>query len=85
MAWNGKSVDDIGAIYGRYHQQNDFASELVSYLSQTELQKEATWLLKKYLGSDGYRLSENSFGLFLFRKKLSKTPLKSTISPSGRV
>lgn len=54
LAWNGKSVDDIMAIYGRYHQQSDFINELVSYLSQAELQKGVTWLLKKHLESDGY-------------------------------
>jgi len=50
----GKSVDDIGAIYNRYHQQNNFISELISYLPQIELQKAVTWLLKKYLESYGY-------------------------------
>ena len=31
------------------------------------------------------RLSENDFELIVLKKKLSKTPLEATISPSGRV
>ncbi len=52
-AWNGKSASDIFTIYDRHHQQRGFVGELVSFLSQTELQKGVTWLLKKHLESNG--------------------------------
>ncbi len=69
-AWNGKSVNDIGAIYSRYHQRNNFANEVISYLSHAELQKGATWLLKKYLESGGYIAPGEVKNIYSFLSKL---------------
>lgn len=49
--WNGKSADDIGAIYKQYYGNPDFADTVLNLIKDADLQKGATWLLKKWLES----------------------------------
>ena len=48
-SWDGKSASDIGAIYSRYSDDDTFVPKLIEFSLQTDLQKGATWLLKRYL------------------------------------
>ncbi len=50
--WDGKSVNDIGAIYDRYCHEDSFVSEIVSLLIIDELQMGASWLIKRYLENE---------------------------------
>ncbi len=52
-AWGGKSAADIGAIYERHCALQGFSERLIELIHSDDLQKGATWLLKKYLESGG--------------------------------
>ncbi len=54
--WDMKSRADIAVIYDRYSFEIGFAGEVVDAISQVDLQRGATWLLKQYL-SDGNAIS----------------------------
>ena len=45
-AWDGKSTDDIKAVYDSYHTQPDFADAIITLSKSSAYQKGATWLLK---------------------------------------
>lgn len=47
--WNGKSAEDITAIYDRYCQAEFFIADLIRLSSQNACEKAATWLVKHYL------------------------------------
>ncbi len=47
--WDGKSANDIRAIYERHCHEASFISEIVTFLSNETLQKGASWLVKRYL------------------------------------
>lgn len=53
LSWDGKSADDITAIYLQYHDLPAFSSEIISCISNPDLEKGATWLIKHYLESGG--------------------------------
>lgn len=53
QAWDGKSSDYISEIYYRHYQETFFAVELTASIKVSDLQKGATWLLKKYLEEKG--------------------------------
>ena len=53
--WNGKSVDEIGEVYGRYASTHSFIAQLVQFMSQKPLQKGASWLLKHHF-EEGQKL-----------------------------
>jgi len=44
--WNGKSTDDITAIYDLYYKESDFYSIIVSLLKNKSSETGASWLLK---------------------------------------
>ena len=50
--WDGKSSSDIGEIYSRHSKGNAFVPELIQLALQTNSQKGATWLLKRFLESN---------------------------------
>jgi hypothetical protein len=54
--WDGKSVNDIGAIYERYGHEKLFSSEVIKLIERGPFQKGATWLLKRHL-ENGKRLN----------------------------
>ncbi len=60
--WDGKSSTDIERIYQRYSDKSFFISTLIDLLKQQELQKGASWLLKKHLES-GSTLETNDIAL----------------------
>ncbi len=47
--WDGKYVNDLGAIYERHRHEKSFISEVISLMKITTLQKGATWLIKLHL------------------------------------
>jgi hypothetical protein len=51
QAWNGKSADDIKAVYDSYHAQSNFADTIIKLAKDNAYQKGATWLLKAWLES----------------------------------
>lgn len=51
-SWDGKSSSDISAVYHRHSSRHGFASKLVKLIESAELQKGATWLIKRYLDDD---------------------------------
>ncbi len=50
-AWDGKSADDIAAVYSRHHGQPAFVDSLVEFSKEPAYQKGATWLLKRWFES----------------------------------
>ena len=49
--WNGKSADDIRAVYDKHHSESDFLDTILKLKNDSSYQKGATWLLKKWLES----------------------------------
>ena len=49
--WDGKSADDIEAIYKSHYLQAGFADTVISLTMDTACQKGATWLLKAWVES----------------------------------
>jgi len=45
-SWNGKSADDIAAIYNQYYNKSDFHSSIVSLIKNKSYETGASWLLK---------------------------------------
>lgn len=45
-------MDVIQATYDTYHHSDSFITSLINYLQQIELEKGASWLLKKHLEND---------------------------------
>ena len=60
-AWNGKSADDIEAVYLRYQDDSGFANTTIELAADPQLETGATWLLKRYLELGG-RLTESQTG-----------------------
>ncbi|ABD81565.1 hypothetical protein [Saccharophagus degradans] len=56
LNWDGKSSADISEIYSHYSCDSDFTITLVDFCKPKDLQKGATWLLKKHLERN-HRLS----------------------------
>ncbi|AWB66671.1 hypothetical protein C2869_09615 [Saccharobesus litoralis] len=48
-SWDGKSKDDIQAIFAEYSAQDDFIYSLICGLTEPEIQDGASWLLKHFL------------------------------------
>ena len=57
-SWDGNSSSDIEAIYNRYCDDEALQSKLLELFQNTDLQKGASWLLKRYL-EDNRRLGKN--------------------------
>lgn len=50
-SWNGKSADDIKAIYDAHKADHNFADTIIALSLTTACEKGATWLLKAWLES----------------------------------
>lgn len=60
--WDGKSVDDLQAVFDCYSQDAGFGAELVQLLKESSLQLGASWLLKRFLET-GHKLSTGDLKL----------------------
>lgn len=49
LQWSGKHTDDLLHSYNLYCSKPKFAKTLVSYLTDSTLEQQASWLLKHYL------------------------------------
>ena len=47
--WNGKSADDIAAVYRQFSDDPSFVADIVRLSAQAHYQKGATWLLKAHI------------------------------------
>lgn len=56
--WDGKSADDIRAIYQSYKKRLDFAQTIIVLTKDPFYENGATWLLKAWVES-GHELKEN--------------------------
>jgi len=56
--WDGKSADDIRAIYEFYLKEPDFIDSIVNLTKNQLSQKGSTWLLKAWL-EEGNRLEDS--------------------------
>lgn len=69
-SWNGKSSHDIDAIYNRHYEDDSFNSKMIGVSRKVSLQKEATWLIKRYL-EDGHIIEARKYAtLFKLLPKL---------------
>ena len=50
--WDGKSANEIGGIYSRHCHESSFVSKIIDLTGTGNLQKGATWLLKRYLENE---------------------------------
>lgn len=66
ISWDGKSSDDIDAIYCRHSDDSFFIPQIIELAQQERLQKGVTWLLKRHF-EDGHKIERNQiaklFGL----------------------
>lgn len=53
LNWDGKSVHDITIVYEKHCLSTGFVNKLVKYCAILELQKGASWLLKRYCENNG--------------------------------
>lgn len=62
--WDGKSADDIAAVYSKFSNQRGFSKSLVNHLHVAELQAGASWLLKAWLADGGQLSARDTAVLF---------------------
>lgn len=48
-SWNGKSAEVLHAVYERHSADADFLPTILAHLADVNLQRAATWLLKRHL------------------------------------
>jgi len=48
-SWDGRSSDDIGAIYQAYCGDNDLSNQLVALLGEQQCERGASWMLKQHM------------------------------------
>ncbi|MBV1879589.1 MAG: hypothetical protein KUG79_18245 [Pseudomonadales bacterium] len=65
-AWDGKSADDIQAIYQSYREQADFTTSIVKLTKTESYQKGSTWLIKAWL-EDGNILEATQIKIIYHR------------------
>ena len=58
-AWDHKSATALQSTYERHRDGKDFLATLLAHIADVELQRAATWLLKRHLEA-GYSLSPES-------------------------
>lgn len=51
--WDGKSADDLTAVYDQFGDEPAFLSDMISLISGVSCQKGASWLLKRYVEDHG--------------------------------
>lgn len=68
-AWDGKSADDIAKVFDRHVGSARFASRLIALAPDADLERGATWLLKRGLETGAIELGEQQAVAFyaLFR------------------
>ena len=55
-SWDGKSIAALQSTYERYCAEEDFVATILAQIADVNLQRAATWLLKKHL-EEGNSLS----------------------------
>lgn len=68
--WDGKSVDDMTAVYDHWGDDPAFLSKIISLISEDACQKGASWLLKRYVEDHGCLSSKESNQIYRLLKKL---------------
>lgn len=48
-SWDGKSTAALQSAYERYCAEGDFVATILAHMADVNLQRSATWLLKKHL------------------------------------
>ena len=48
-SWDGKSAAVLQSLYERHHSAADFLPTIVAHIADVNLQRAATWLLKRHL------------------------------------
>ena len=69
--WDGKSADDITAIYFDYCETPDFTNTIINLMQDTDLQNGAAWLLKKHLELGETLTTSQVEKIYTFLTKLS--------------
>jgi len=49
VSWDGKSAAALQSTYERHCTEEDFVATVLSHIADVQLQRAATWLLKKHL------------------------------------
>ena len=55
-SWDGRSATALQSTYERYGDEDGFLATVLEHIAEVELQRAATWLLKRHLEA-GYSLS----------------------------
>ncbi|WP_299499053.1 hypothetical protein [uncultured Roseobacter sp.] len=58
--WDGRSADDITALYTQFHQNPGFVEELVLSCRAPETERAATWLIKHHLEQSAVQFSKET-------------------------
>jgi hypothetical protein len=48
-SWDNKSATALQSTYGRYSDEDNFLATVLEHIADVELQRAATWLLKRHL------------------------------------
>ena len=51
-SWDGKSAATLQSIYEHHCAEEDFLATILAHIADVEMQRAATWLLKKHLGTE---------------------------------
>jgi len=70
-SWDKKSADDISDVYLKFHVDSSFTSSLLSYLSKTDCQMAATWLLKHHFEQNAVQRQNVSLKVYEQLENLS--------------
>ena len=69
--WDGKSAQDIALIFDQHKASGGFLDALINYTPEANLQKGATWLLKKYCENHGSFTDEQISQLYAVLPQLT--------------
>ncbi|MFI4873134.1 MAG: hypothetical protein ACIARQ_15075 [Phycisphaerales bacterium JB061] len=70
--WDGKSADDIRAVYDAHHTKRGFLKNIVSLTKDPELAVGSTWLLKHHFDEGGAPIGDElAFELFGYTDSLT--------------
>ncbi len=68
--WDGKSADDIAAIYHHHSGQSSFLTDIIALIEHPSFQKPASWLLKYHLESGAKLEVKTSKNIYVLLTKL---------------
>ncbi|MEL7497450.1 MAG: hypothetical protein AAFN77_07560 [Planctomycetota bacterium] len=81
--WDGQSVKDLEPVWKRFSSDPQFAETAISLIGEAELEVAATWLLKRYLESEGELTATQTGSIFKQANNISNWESKIQVLQSS--